>query len=113
MKKTASSPPSLFDVEPPVVVNPAATVVSSVVAPVASETSQAPRELDVLDGLNPAQREAVTHDAGPLIVLAGPGTGKTRVIVHRVADLITRRAAPASSILAVTFTIKAAEEMRT
>lgn len=68
--------------------------------------------MDLLAGLNDAQRQAVVHDAGPLIVLAGPGTGKTRVIVHRVARRILSLEAEPSSVLAVTFTIKATEEMR-
>src|SRR5437660_509645 len=65
----------------------------------------------ILDGLNDAQRQAVTHDAGPLLIVAGAGTGKTTVITRRIAWLIAQRRARPEEILALTFTDKAAAEM--
>ncbi|MFA6435707.1 MAG: UvrD-helicase domain-containing protein [Candidatus Gracilibacteria bacterium] len=67
---------------------------------------------DILIGLNSAQREAVTHGEGPLLIIAGAGTGKTRVLTHRILHLIQTGAARSEQILALTFTEKATREMQ-
>lgn len=65
----------------------------------------------LLDGLDPEQRAAAAVEGGPLLIIAGPGTGKTRTLTHRIAHLVTERGVPAESCLAITFTRRAAEEM--
>jgi DNA helicase-2/ATP-dependent DNA helicase PcrA len=82
-------------------------------APQVDERGDAPLGLDaLLRGLNPEQLRAVTHGTGPMLVVAGAGTGKTQVITRRIAWLIATRRAKPSEVLALTFTDKAAEEMQ-
>ncbi|WP_406566994.1 UvrD-helicase domain-containing protein [Actinoallomurus rhizosphaericola] len=72
----------------------------------------AEEETSILDGLDPDQRAAAAHPGGPLLIIAGPGTGKTRTLTHRIAHLVGERGVPPERCLAITFTRRAAEEMR-
>ncbi|WP_261561646.1 UvrD-helicase domain-containing protein [Frankia tisae] len=108
---------TLFDLAPSAPVQPSAPAQPSGADPSLDEALAAYGEPagggdpSVLDGLDPDQRRAAAHPAGPLLVLAGPGTGKTRTLVHAIAHRVAERDVPAEQCLAVTFTRRAAGEL--
>ncbi|MDN5347312.1 MAG: hypothetical protein PWP65_876 [Clostridia bacterium] len=111
-KKGAASPEIAATAAPPLsMVAGEATAVPSKVKE-APLRQPAPEDEGVLAGLNPGQWEAVTAENGPIMVIAGPGTGKTRTLVYRIAYLIGERGVAPQHITAVTFTNKAASEIR-
>jgi DNA helicase-2/ATP-dependent DNA helicase PcrA len=111
--QSPASPPT------PEISPPAGPAAAAPATPAAAQVAERPLPYQasvseaepLLAGLNPAQREAVVHQGPPLIVQAGPGTGKTRALTHRLAYLVSHRGVPPEHILALTFTRQATAEM--
>src|SRR3954470_16052428 len=78
----------------------------------AETRAPAPQREPALTGLTPEQAEAARHGPGPLLIIAGPGTGKTRTLTHRIAHLLASDQATPHEVLAVTFSVRAAGELR-
>src|SRR5690554_1032520 len=76
------------------------------------DSSSRPKNVDFLNELNEQQRKAASHIHGPLLIVAGAGSGKTRVLTYRIAHLLQQHHAMPQNILALTFTNKAAKEMQ-
>jgi uncharacterized protein (TIGR00375 family) len=121
-RATMIASPGLFDEglfgepSPPAPEKPAAKPAKAQRKPGAPDKQAEPDQLpsrtgSLLDGLDPDQRAAAESSGGPLLIIAGPGTGKTRTVTHRIAHLVLERGVPAEHCLAITFTRRAAEEM--
>ena len=111
--RTGPDAPGLFDALAPLDAAPGVEPVAAITTPASSApafTSRSGAE-SILDRLNPEQRSAVTHGEGPMLIVAGAGTGKTQVITRRIAWLIATKKARPEQILALTYTEKAAAEM--
>lgn len=128
-RRSRTSTPALFDVEPARAAEPGRDrtaperdtrlpepeqAIAAADAPPAELLASSPTPLDgsLLGGLDPEQRKAAAAAGGPLLIVAGPGTGKTRTLTHRIAHLVTDQGASAGNCLAITFTRRARAELR-
>ncbi len=102
---------SLFEFDAPEVPAPAWKPAPVPAESIVDSADSLPVGTALLDGLDPEQRAAASSPGGPLLIIAGPGTGKTRTLTHRIAHLVTERGVAPDECLAITFTRRAAEEM--